>query len=384
MSIFKQGLIGLIVVAAALGLWIVYVPTARTFLDTAGITAVLGLAPAEQEASSSSRRGPGGPARVIAEPVSISVLNDTVSAIGDAQAVRSVTVRSEAAGLVKRVAVDDSGTVEQGAVLLELDDVAVRIEVDTARVKLEDANAELDRQTQLRAAGASTAVALQAARLAVQTAELAARQADYDLEQRTIRAPISGQIGLLSVEQGARISVQEAIGVITDRSKILIDFRVPERVISKLAIGQTIRVTPLARPEVTIDGTIRAIDNVVDLTSRTLRVQGVVENDGDQLRSGMSFSVQLGFLGAPFPMIEPLALQWSNEGSYVWAVRDGKAARVPVIIRQRNADSILVEADLAEGEMVITEGLQTLRPGAEVEVVRADAVPAANAPAPRL
>ncbi|MCF7698486.1 efflux RND transporter periplasmic adaptor subunit [Loktanella sp. M215] len=383
MSLFKQCLIGLVVLGIALAAWIAYVPSARGLLERAGVTDLLGIAPqaAAASAAPAGPRGGGGAARVISIPVAMGVLDDRVSAIGDAQAIRSVTVRSEAAGLVRRVAVDDGGVVAQGDILAELDDDAQQIAVSTAQVMLDDAQAELARQTQLRQTGASAAVTFQAAQLAVQTAELAVRQADYDLSQRTVRAPIAGRIGLLSVEEGARIATQDPIGVITDQSQMLIAFSLPERVIGQLSVGQTIRLTPLARPDQTLEGRIRAIDNVVDLASRTLRVQGVVANDDDMLRSGMSFRVDLAFEGDPYPVIDPLALQWSNEGSYVWAVRDGKAARVPVVIRQRNADSILVEAELTEGEDVITEGVQTLRDGAAVDIVPSDAARAAAAPA---
>ena len=61
-------------------------------------------------------------------------------------------------------------------------------------------------------------------------------------------------------------------------------------------------------------------------------------------------------------------MQWSSEGSYVWAVREDKAQRVPVTIRQRDADRVLVDGDLAPGDLVVTEGVQTLRPGAEVAI----------------
>ncbi len=386
MSVFKQCLIGLVVLAAAAGLWLTFFPTARGIVDRTGLTALLGLTPQVQASEApEERRGPGGPARVIAVPVELGLLDDTVSSIGNAQAIRSVTVLSETAGLVTRVAVDDGGTVEAGAILAELDDEAATIAVATAQVMLQDAREDLERQAQLREAGASAAVTFQEAQLAVRTAELAERQVQYDLAQRTIRAPIAGRIGLLSVEVGARIAAQDPIGIITDRTQIIIDFRVPERVIGQIEVGQTIRVTPLASPDVTLEGEIRAIDNVVDLSSRTLRVQGVVGNDSDRLRSGMSFKVDVSFEGERYPVIDPLALQWSSEGSYVWAVREGKTARVPVVIRQRNADAILVEADLTEGEEVITEGVQTLRAGAEVEVVPPDTPRAAAAePAPGL
>jgi hypothetical protein len=73
---------------------------------------------------------------------------------------------------------------------------------------------------------------LREAELAYRSAELEVDQAEIDLSQRRIVAPISGWVGLLDVEQGDRIGTQDAIAVITDRSSIQIEFRVPERYIA--------------------------------------------------------------------------------------------------------------------------------------------------------
>jgi hypothetical protein len=97
----------------------------------------------------------------------------------------------------------------------------------------------------------------------------------------------------------------------------------------------------------------------------------------------MAFEVELMFPGETLPSVDPLAVQWSSEGAFVWAVREGKAARVPVTIRQRNADSVLVAADLAPGERVIVEGVQMLRQGSDVRISAPQAaLMRAGAPAP--
>jgi multidrug efflux pump subunit AcrA (membrane-fusion protein) len=104
----------------------------------------------------------------------------------------------------------------------------------------------------------------------------------------------------------------------------------------------------------------------VDEASRTLRVQATIANPDDRLRAGMAFQISLVFTGAEYPAVDPLAIQWSAEGAYVWVVRAQKAARVPIRILQRNARSVLVEADFQPADLVVTEGVQALRPGTDV------------------
>ena len=88
------------------------------------------------------------------------------------------------------------------------------------------------------------------------------------------------------------------------------------------------------------------------------------------MRPGMSFRVVLRFPGDDYPAVDPLAVQWSSTGPYVWKVADGKSERIAVRILQRNSDYVLVSGDLATGDEVVTEGLQSLRPGSDLEITR--------------
>ena len=64
------------------------------------------------------------------------------------------------------------------------------------------------------------------------------------------------------------------------------------------------------------------------------------------------------FPGDTYPSVDPLAIQWGTDGAFVWAVRDGKAERVPVRIVQRNTESVLVVGRSRRGDSVVTEGVQ--------------------------
>lgn len=365
---FRQLLLSLLVIAGTLALWIAYVPSSRPLLDRVGVLDLLGIELEEQDASAGGGGFGRGPATVIAEPVAEGRINDRVASIGDGKAVRSVTVRSEATGRVVEIGFDPGGRVEAGDLILRLDDEAERIALERAQLTLENAREEAERVERLLGTGAVTEVRRRDAELALRQAELALRQAEFDLEQRRIVAPITGWTGVPDLAVGDRVTGGAEIVTLTDRSEILIDFRVPERVVARLAPGMPLEARALALPGRTLEGEVHAIDTIVDSTSRTLRVQGKLDNADDALRAGMAFEVYLAFPGEALPAVDPLSVQWSSEGPYVWAVRDGKSVRVPVTIRQRNADAVLVEGALEIGEPVVTEGVQSLRPGGEVRV----------------
>jgi len=361
------GLSLVVLIAAILGTAF-YIPAAAPTLERVGLYALLGVEPPQTAQAGGSGFRRGGATRVVVADVGVGTLNDRVTAIGDGRAVRSVSLRADTPGQVTDIAFEAGGYVSEGDVIFRLEDEAEQISLERAQISVEEARRDADRLAQLETTGAITNVALREAEVALRTAELALRQAEFDLDQRLIRAPIDGWIGLIAPDVGDRIDAQDTLATINDRSRIIIEFRMPERVVGDLALGKEVVAIPLARPGDRLSGRISAIDNVVDRASRTLRVQATLDNASDRLRAGMAFSVEIGFEGETYPSIDPLALQWSSDGSFVWAVRDGQATRVAVAIRQRNEDSVLVEADLSRGDQVVIEGVQTLRPGAEVEI----------------
>lgn len=371
MNAVQQFVLILVVLAAGLYLWITYVPEARPLLARTGILDALGIdLPETADTAAGQGRPRGGAARVVTAPALEQATQDRITSIGDGRALRSVTVRSNASGTITDLVLESGQEVTAGDVIARLQDEAEKFALEQAQIMLDEARYEEQRVKQLQTSGAVTAVRLRETETALRNAELAVREAEFNLSEREIKAPMSGWVGIIEIEQGDRVNSQDVIATIRDRSAILIDFRVPERVIGKIATGQTIMVTPLALRDVQLEGEIATIDTVVDRASRTLLVRGHVPNNDDLLRAGMAFSVSMAFPGETLLAIAPLALQWSSEGPFVWVVREGRVAQVPVAIAQRNSDVVLITSDdLKAGEPVVTEGVQTLRDGAEVTPV---------------
>jgi len=368
MKTLRQVILMCAVLVAGLYVWITYVPAAQPLLDRTGMLSLLGIdASKTQDTETQIAPSPDAAARVITAQVGRRALADNITAIGNGRARRSVSVRANAEGIVTGLMLEAGQYVDSGSVIARLQNQAEQIALERAQIQLQNNLADAERIKQLATTGAVTEVRVLETELALRSAELAVRQAKFDLSQREIEAPISGWVGIIDLEIGDRVSEQDILVTITDRSSILIDFRVPERVVGKIEIGQHIDVLPLGQSDRVLSGEVAAVDTVVDRASRTLLVQGRLANDEDRLRDGMAFSVKLSFPGDTLLSIAPLALRWSSAGPYVWAVRDGKATEVAVAIVQRNTDGVLVTSDdLKPGETVVTEGVQTLREGAEV------------------
>ncbi len=317
---------------------------------------------------------------VVVKPVSQKLINDRLSAIGTGRALATVAVTPWSSGVMDKIYVSAGMHVNVGDPVAKLDSDNEEIAVERAKVEVNDAELTMARTVKLRASNTATEVQELSAKLALDKARLALRDAELAADRRTIRAPVSGIVGILPVDAGNYVTSDTTIARIDNRDHILIDVWVPERFAPLIKIGQQVKATSIARPGEEFVGRISAIDNMIDEQSRTLRIRAEVDNASGVLQSGMSFSVSLAFPGDPYPAVDPLAIQWNAEGAYVWRVKnapmengpmkDAIVEHVRVGIVQRNADSVLVTGALHQGDLVVTKGVQNLQDKSAVDVLQ--------------
>ena len=311
---------------------------------------------------------------VVVKPVSQKLINDRLSAIGTGRALATVAVTPWSSGVMDKIYVSAGMHVNVGDPVAKLDSDNEEIAVERAKVEVDDAELAMARTVKLRASNTATEVQELSAKLALDKARLTLRDAELAADRRTIRAPVSGIVGILPVDAGNYVTSDTTIARIDNRDHILIDVWVPERFAPLIKIGQQVKATSIARPGEEFVGRISAIDNMIDEQSRTLRIRAEVDNASGVLQSGMSFSVSLAFPGDPYPAVDPLAIQWNAEGAYVWRVKNdpmksGIVEHVRVGIVQRNADSVLVTGALHQGDLVVTKGVQNLQDKSTVDIM---------------
>lgn len=382
MAIWKQALISLVVFVVAFAAWVRFVPGAGDVLSRWGIEL-----PAEATAKSVSgnasneAQNAGTQPNVLTDKVASATVNDRLLAIGTGRADNSVQVMPFASGRLVEIVTTSGSDIEAGGVIARLDSEAEQIAFDRSRLSAADAEAKLERARALRATNTVTDVQVKDAELVRQNAMLALRDAELALDRRTIVAPIAGVVGILPVTVGNYVTTSTVVATIDNRAQILVDFWAPEKFASAIKVGAPLTATLIARPQDVYEGTVSALDTRIDEQSRTIHVQARITNPADTLRAGMAFQISMRFPGDRYPTVNPLAVQWGTDGSFIWVIRDGRARRTPVTIIQRNADSVLVDGPLVVGDNVVTEGIQTVREGAEILLAdQGRASPGAPAP----
>lgn len=391
MAVWKQLVLCLSVLVAALFGFAWFIPGADAMLKQAGLpnTVVAAITPSAggEEAGNgpgtgpgnANRRGPGAGsgASVVAKPVVLGRINDQLNAIGTGEAIQSVVVMPQVSGTLAEILIKSGERVTKGQVIARLERREQEIARDRADVALKSARERTALFSNLGSAASridafDAGIAEENALLELQTAEL-------ELSRREILAPIDGIAGIVTVVPGDNVTTSAALATLDDRSELLVDFWVPERFSPLIQVGQPLTATSVARPGQLYEGTVAAIDNRIDEASRTLRIRAGIKNDDDQLRAGMAFNVSMTFPGDVYPAVDPLAIQWDSEGSYVWHVNEGKAEQVRVRIVQRNPNAVLLVADLQEGDQIVTEGVQRVREGGAVTLIGQEP-PSAPAP----
>lgn len=306
------------------------------------------------------------PQPVVMEVVEWSPRRVNIEAVGTSRAMKSVTLYPEVSGEVVEVSAAAGEKVKAGQTIVRLDDRDQRLAVEIASIEFDDAKKLLSRYQRTRSSGTVTESALDDARSAVERARLNLDRARVALDYRSIKAPFDGYIGITNLDPGARVETATAITTIDDRSKLLVTFQVPELFMGQMQHGQSIAVATWANGSPPFHGTLVDIDSRINPETRTFAARALVDNREDLLRPGMSFRVSLALEAGRYPLIPEVALQWGNDGAFVWGVEEGKVRRIPATVVQRVQGAILVDSDLPEGIQVVTEGTQRMREGLSV------------------
>jgi len=320
-----------------------------------------------------------------AEPAAIA---RTIDVIGEARALKSVTITSEVAGLVETVNIAPGARVKEGDILVQIDDREQRVALERARAEYPIAAQNAERYQNLRSDAAASALEAEQALNNFTQVRAQLQAAEVAVAQRRIVAPFTGIAGLTDVEVGDYLRIGDAVTTLDDTSSIIIDFAVPQEAAPFVDIGQKVTATLASGRGKSYAGKITAIDSRVDSQSRTLNVEARFENTIGRLIPGAVFAVSTTAEGEPAIAVSGLAIQWDRSGAFVWRRNEDNAAeRVSVVILQRTDDTVLVEGDIRAGDAIVVEGADRVRRGAPLPASTASyggAEVAAARPAPAL
>ena len=366
-----------------------------TLLACLGVGLICCLSGCAEKAKTPAGRG-GGAAPVVAGKVERRVVPLNLDAIGAVEPSRTATVRSQVTGTLMKINFAEGQVVRQGDMLFEIDSRPFQntlrsAEADLQRIKVQlgTAQAQVDRyrtlnegslvsQEQFQAI-ADSARALQAQQLA---SESSAANARLQLDYCSIRAPLDGRTGNVTVHEGDLIRANDANGLLVtvhQISPINVTFSVPQQYFGSLVQYRAqgalkIKVTPPGPDDRPEEGELTFMDNTVDVSTGTLKLKGTFPNPKQRLWPGQFATVTLTLAAPEVITVASSALQTSQAGQHVFVVKEDKTAELrPVTVERLAGPLAVIAKGLTEGETVVTDGQLRVIPGRPVEIKLAGA-----------
>lgn len=325
--------------------------------------------------------------------------------IGTVTPLATVTVRTRVDGELVAVHFREGETVQQGALLAEIDPRPFQVQLEQAegqmardRALLENAKVDLKRYQTLVKQNSVPKQQLDTQDSLVRQydAALASDQAQIDqarlqLDYARITAPFTGRLGLRLVDPGNIVHASDTGGIVTltQVAPIAVVFTLPEDdlplLLPKLRAGTPLPVEARDRDgrNVLATGRVLTIDNAIDPATGTIHVKAEFPNTDGALFPNQFVNARLLLEVREHATLVPsAAIQHGNEGSFVYVVGADDAVELrPITPGPEEDDDTSVTQGLASGELVVVDGTQDLRAGVKVVRQGADAQPTAQSEA---
>jgi membrane fusion protein (multidrug efflux system) len=321
-------------------------------------------------------------AQVSREPLSL--LYSTSATL---RARQQATVTARTRGVLEKLLVEEGAEIGEGQALATLEDEEQQIEFDRTVATRDTRLRELARAEELHGRGLVSDEVHETARRMGREAEQAAALAELALSRTVIRAPFGGRILKRHVDAGASVSDGTPIYDLADIATLHADVTVPERQVSKLALGQTVRLVPEATDR-SFEARIERIAPVVDPATGTVKVT-LAAASAEGLRPGGFVRVEIVTDTHPRSLVVPRsALVAEGRRWHLFRLKADGAAVEKVEVRPgyEEGDRVEIlgadgtEAGLEPGTPVVVVGASALTDGARVDVAPDD--PAAGEGAP--
>jgi RND family efflux transporter MFP subunit len=309
-----------------------------------------------------------------------------VDAIGMVTPISSVALKSRLETTITAVHFEDGAKVNEGDLLFTLDSRQIDAQIEQAegvlakdQAQLEGAQRDLRRYNDLVGKGATTQVNVDNARTQsdILTGTIKADQAALDnlrvqKSYTTIRAPFTGRIGVANVKVGnfVRPADTTPLAVINQMAPVYVTFAVPQRVLvdlrAAMAKGTSSVTATIPNSQHSESGKVAMIENTVDQTTGMVTVRGVMANQRETLWPGTLVAAKLVIRSEDSVVVPTVAVQRSQEGNFVFLVRDGVAKKQSVKVDRTAQGMSVISEGLAGGESVVVDGQLLLSDGTQV------------------
>lgn len=298
------------------------------------------------------------------------------------EAAKTVDVVAKVTGQVVQLPAEEGRNVRRGALLAQLDEAELKIDLIQAEAKLKTDESAYERAKSMLEKNLIAKENYDVVRLQYENSKAAYEAAKLRIEYTSIRSPIDGVVTLRHIELGQRINTNQVLFTIADFEPLRARIFVPEKDMRRLFEGQVARIQADALPNTSFKGVVKIISPVVDPTSGTVRVTIDIPDANGGLRPGMFATVYITTETHTNTLLIPKrAILLESDTDQVFRFVDGRARKAMVQIGFSSGDTVEILSGLNEGDLVVTVGQDGLREGLPIRVPGRDIQVTEAAPA---
>ncbi len=316
-----------------------------------------------------------------------------MTSVGNVRAFRGVDLSTEVGGLVAKVPIKSGMDVNEGDLLIKLNDSA-----DVAQLNSLKAMADLAKVINERDKAQLAIQAISKNVYDTSTADMKAKRAQVDQQtalvaKKNLKAPFSGRVGIVTINPGQYVNPGDKLLTLQTIDPIYVDFTLPQSSAGIIQAGQTIELQTDAFKDLVFLGKITAVSPKVELNTRNIQIEAQISNPEKKLLPGMFANVNIN-LGDRVELLTlpQTAVTYNPYGSTVFIAKktdrlDKKG--IPVMEAQQvfvtpgltRGDQVAIVKGLEPGMTVITSGQLKLKNGTPL-IINNSVLPA-NLPNPK-
>lgn len=286
---------------------------------------------------------------------------------GTLLATEAAMLSAQSSGKVTEILFQEGEPVQEGQILVRIDDRALRAQQNTLEAQLTTAKKDLERKLQLADIQGVSASIVDEARLKVADLEAQKDRLAVQIDHTTIRAPFTGVIGLRSVSIGTYLAPGDPVARLVKLNPIKLEFDVPGKYATQVAEGQAVLFTIDGSREI-FEATVYATAAAIDASTRALRVRAKAPNGNSRLIPGAFANVTIALDSIPDGLMIPTdAVVPKLNDQIVYQIENGKIHETTVNAGIRKTSTVQIIEGLQVGDTVMLTGLLQAREGLPVK-----------------
>jgi len=290
------------------------------------------------------------------------------------EALQEASVLAKIAGTIEKILVEEGDLVEEGQILLQIDDSEERARLEELRVRANSLEADFQRTKSLLEKELTSTREYEDKKLLMEEAQAKFHVGEIRLGYTQVRAPFAGRVTLRHVDVGQYVQVNQELFGMADFDPLLVRVYLPEREADRVSVGQKVTVISDTGAQARYAGRVRMVSPIVDTRTGTVKVT-VEINEKTELRIGAFVRVQITTDVHENALVIPkLALIEEGGETYVYRADADSVLRVRVQTGYSDETVTEVLVGLSEGDRVVTVGQGGLQHGSRIRDLGATSV----------